>query len=188
MIPADKPCTLALAEAKPRGCLPWHRALYAPVIPSIRAVAMALTCGNTVVLYASKLCPRTHQLIGGCLVAATEVRDVNFVGSTGVGRIIGLVEGKNLKPALLELGGKAPLLVMEDADLEGAVNAAFFDALMVQIKICMSTVRIILDNAISVAFVARLAARASALPHGNPRDKLLLGSLVTTAAAENMDA
>ena len=215
VIPANKPGTLALAVAKPRGvCLgiaPWN----APVILGTRAVAIALACGNTVVLKASELCPRTHRLIGECLVAAglpagainvlsnapedaaeivkalieaPEVRHVNFTGSTGVGRIIGRLAGENLKPALLELGGKAPLVVLEDADLEGAVNAAIFGAFMNQGQICMSTERIIVVDAIADAFVAKLAARASALPHGNPRDKVVLGSLVTTAAAEKMDA
>jgi acyl-CoA reductase-like NAD-dependent aldehyde dehydrogenase len=215
VIPANKPGTLALAVAKPRGvCLgiaPWN----APVILGTRAVAMALACGNTVVLKASELCPRTHRLIGECLVAAglpagainvisnapedaaqivkalieaPEVRHVNFTGSTGVGRIIGRLAGENLKPALLELGGKAPLVVLEDADLEGAVNAAIFGAFMNQGQICMSTERIIVVDAIADAFVARLAARANALPFGNPRDKVVLGSLVTTAAAEKMDA
>ena len=215
VIPANKPGTLAMAVAKPKGvCLgiaPWN----APVILGTRAVAMALACGNTVVLKSSELCPRTHRLIGECLseaglpegainvisnapedaaevvkalIEAPEVKHVNFTGSTNVGRIIGRIAGENLKPALLELGGKAPLLVLEEADLEGAVNAAIFGSFMNQGQICMSTERIIVVDAVADAFVEKLAARASGLPHGDPRDKVVLGSLVDEASAEKMDA
>lgn len=215
IIPSDRPGTLAMGVLRPRGvCLaiaPWN----APVILGTRAVAMAIACGNTVVLKASELCPATHSLIGECfaeagfpagilnvvtnapedagdivaaLVANPTVKHVNFTGSSRVGRIIGRLAGEHLKPVLLELGGKAPLVVLDDADIEGAVNAAIFGAFMNQGQICMSTERIIVDEAIADDFVARLAARASALPAGDPRGPVVLGSLVTLAAAERMDA
>jgi acyl-CoA reductase-like NAD-dependent aldehyde dehydrogenase len=215
VIPSNKPGTLAMSVAKPRGvCLgiaPWN----APVILGTRAVAMALACGNTVVLKASELCPRTHRLIGECLndaglpkgainvisnaptdapqivkslIEAPEVRHVNFTGSTEVGRIIGRLAGENLTPALLELGGKAPLIVLDDADIDGAVNAAIFGAFMNQGQICMSTERIIVVDAIADAFVNKLAARAADLSYGDPRDHVVLGSLVSEASAEKMDA
>ncbi|MCI9867180.1 aldehyde dehydrogenase [Rhizobium skierniewicense] len=215
IIPSDKPNTLAMGMLKPKGvCLgiaPWN----APVILGTRAVAMAIACGNTVVLKSSELCPATHRLIGDCfteagfpagvlnvvsnspadaasvveaLIADARVRHVNFTGSSKVGRIIGRLAGENLKPALLELGGKAPLVVLDDADIDGAVNAAIFGAFMNQGQICMSTERIIVDQSIADEFVEKLAARASALPAGNPREKVVLGALVTPEAAEKMDA
>lgn len=215
IIPADKPNTLAMGMLKPKGvCLgmaPWN----APVILGTRAVAMAIACGNTVVLKASELCPATHRLIGDCftqagfapgilnvisnapddaasiveaLIADPRIRHVNFTGSSKVGRIIGRLAGENLKPALLELGGKAPLVVLDDADIDGAVNAAIFGAFMNQGQICMSTERIIVDQSIADEFVSKLAARANALPAGHPREKVVLGSLVTPDAAEKMDA
>ncbi|WP_460274326.1 aldehyde dehydrogenase [Celeribacter sp. ULVN23_4] len=215
VIPSNKPGTLAMAVAKPRGvCLgiaPWN----APVILGTRAVATALACGNTVVLKSSEMCPKVHRLIGECLVEAgipagavnvisnapedaaevvkalieaPEVRHVNFTGSTGVGRIIGRLAGENLKPALLELGGKAPFVVLEDADLDGAVNAAIFGSFMNQGQICMSTERIIVVEAVADAFIEKLAAKAASLPYGNPREKVVLGSLVTEKSAEKMDA
>lgn len=215
VIPSNKPGTLAMAVAKPRGvCLgiaPWN----APVILGTRAVATALACGNTVVLKSSEMCPKVHRLIGECLmeaglpagainvisnapedaaevvkalIEAPEVRHVNFTGSTNIGRIIGRISGENLKPALLELGGKAPFVVLEDADLDGAVNAAIFGSFMNQGQICMSTERIIVVEAVADAFIEKLAAKAASLPYGNPREKVVLGSLVTEAAAEKMDA
>ena len=215
VIPANKPGTLAMAIRKPVGvCLgiaPWN----APVILGTRAVAMPLACGNTVVLKASEACPGVHRLIGSVLAEAgipdgvvnvvtndpadagdvvnalirhPAVRHVNFTGSTAVGRKIAVAAAEELKPALLELGGKAPLVVLADADLDAAVNAAIFGAFMNQGQICMSTERLVVDESIADAFVEKLAARASALPAGDPRGQVVLGSLVSEAAAERMEA
>ena len=214
IIPSDKPGTLAMAIRQPAGvCLgiaPWN----APVILGTRAVAMPLACGNTVVLKASEMCPGTHRLIGQVLVEAglpkgvinvvtndpkdaagivealvahPAVKRVNFTGSTKVGRIIAELAGRHLKPALLELGGKAPLLVLDDADIDAAVNAATFGAFMHQGQICMSTERLIVDEKIADEFVAKLAARASKLPAGDPRGHVVLGSLISSQAADKME-
>ncbi len=215
VIPANKPGSLAMSQRKPLGvCLgiaPWN----APVILGVRAVAMAIACGNTVILKASELCPATHAVIGkafadagfppgvlnivsnapeeaaqivSALIAHPAVRHVNFTGSTNVGRIIACEAAKHLKPVLLELGGKAPMVVLADSDLEGAVNGAAFGAFMNQGQICMSTERIIVEESIADDFVAAFAAKANALPAGDPNEKVVLGSLINEAAAEKMDA
>ncbi|HEV2507034.1 MAG TPA: aldehyde dehydrogenase [Mesorhizobium sp.] len=214
IIPSDKPGTLAMAIRQPAGvCLgiaPWN----APVILGTRALAMPLACGNTVVLKASEMCPGTHRLIGQVLVEAglprgvvnvvtndpkdasaivkaliahPAVKRVNFTGSTKVGRIIAELSGQHLKPALLELGGKAPLVVLDDADVDAAVNAAAFGAFMHQGQICMSTERLVVDEKIADEFVAKLAARASKLPAGDPRGHVVLGSLISSQAADKME-
>ncbi|NTF45164.1 aldehyde dehydrogenase [Rhizobium rhizogenes] len=214
IIPSDKPGTLAMGIRQAAGiCLaiaPWN----APVILATRAIAMPIACGNTVILKASELCPGTQRLIATALteaglpagvinvitnapedapqivealIAHSAVRRVNFTGSTKVGKIIAELSGKHLKPALLELGGKAPLVVLEDADIDGAVNAAIFGAFMHQGQICMSTERIIVHQAIADTFVAKLAARASALPAGDPRGHVVLGSLISLDAAKKME-
>ena len=214
IIPSNKPGTLAMGINKPKGvCVgmaPWN----APVILGTRAVAVAIACGNTVILKASEICPATHRLIGTIfqeagfppgvlnvltnnpddaatlvsdLVSHPAVKHINFTGSTRVGRIIGKLAAENLKPALLELGGKAPLIVLDDADIDSAVNAAIFGAFMNQGQICMSTERLIVEASVADEFCEKLAARASQLPAGNPRDHVVLGSLVNEAAAEKMD-
>ncbi|MGX8013030.1 aldehyde dehydrogenase [Mesorhizobium sp. ORM8.1] len=214
VIPSDKPGTLAMAIRQPAGvCLgiaPWN----APVILGTRAIAMPIACGNTVVLKASEMCPGTHRLIGQVLVevglpkgvinvvtndpkdaagivetliAHPAVKRVNFTGSTKVGRIIAELAGRHLKPALLELGGKAPLVVLDDADIDAAVNAAIFGAFMHQGQICMSTERLIVDEEVADEFVAKLAARASQLPAGDPRGHVVLGSLISSQAADKME-
>jgi acyl-CoA reductase-like NAD-dependent aldehyde dehydrogenase len=175
---------------------------------------MPLACGNTVILKGSETCPAVHRLIGTVLqesglgdgvvnvilnapqdapvivehmIAHDAVRRVNFTGSTHVGRYVGQLAGKYLKPALLELGGKAPMLVLEDADLDSAAQAAIFAAFLNQGQICMSTERLVVDDKVADEFVAKLARRASALVAGDPGDEsLAFGSMVSREATERV--
>jgi acyl-CoA reductase-like NAD-dependent aldehyde dehydrogenase len=101
--------------------------------------------------------------------------------------VIGELCGRNLKPAILELGGKAPLVILDDADIDAAVNAAAFGAFANMGQICMSTERIIVDAKIADEFVEKLAAKASKLPAGDPRGHVVLGSLISLDAAKKMD-
>jgi benzaldehyde dehydrogenase (NAD) len=214
VIPTDKPDNLAMAFRQPVGVVlgiaPWN----APVILGVRSVAMPLACGNTVVMKASEMSPGVHRLIGSCLaeaglgdgvvnvvtnapedaqavvealIAHPAVRRVNFTGSTRVGRLIALACAKHLKRVLLELGGKAPLVILDDADLDAAVNAAAFGAFMNQGQICMSTERIVVDDKVADAFIAKFATKAKGLPHGDPRKgNVVLGSLVSGAACDRV--
>ncbi len=123
------------------------------------------------------------RLVEG-LIANPAVRRVNFTGSTKVGRKIAEIAGRHLTPVLLELGGKAPLVILDDADLDAAVNAVAFGAFMNQGQICMSTERVVVDEKVADAFVAKLKAKAAALPVGDPRQgEVVLGSMVSTSAA-----
>ena len=214
VIPSDKPGCIAMAVRQPAGVVvgiaPWN----APVILGVRAIATPLACGNTVILKASEICPRTHCLIAQAfqeaglppgvvnaitnapadaaavveaLVAHPAVKRVNFTGSTKVGKIIARLGAEHMKPVLLELGGKAPLLVLEDADLDEAVKAAAFGAFMNQGQICMSTERIVVVEAVADAFVEKFAAKARTLVAGDPRaGKTPLGAVVDKAAAQKV--
>ena len=216
ILPSDVPGSVAMAVRQPAGVVlgiaPWN----APVILGVRALATPLACGNTVVLKGSELCPATHGLIIEALqdaglpagvvnfvtnapadagavveamVAHPALRRVNFTGSTHVGRLIAQTCAKYLKPAVLELGGKAPFVVLDDADLDAAVAAATFGAFANSGQICMSTERIIVDAAVADDFVARLAARAQGLPLGDPRKgPVVLGSVVDQRTVERCNA
>ena len=216
VIPSDVPGNFAMAVRQPCGVVlgiaPWN----APVILGTRALAMPLACGNTVVLKASELCPGIHRLIGTVLheaglgdgvvnvvtnapadaaqvverlIAHPAVRRVNFTGSTHVGRIIAQHAARHLKPALLELGGKAPVLVLDDADLDAAVDAIAFGAFFNQGQICMSTERVIADRKIADALVDKLAAKARTLRAGDPMDPTAqLGAMVSVDAAKRVQA
>ena len=216
LIPSDVPGSLAMGVRQPAGVVlgiaPWN----APVILAVRAIALPLACGNTVVLKGSEICPGTHGLIievlqeaglpkgvvnfvtnapadAGAvveaLIAHPKVRRVNFTGSTHVGKIIAATCARYLKPSVLELGGKAPLIVLDDADLDAAVNAAAFGAFANSGQICMSTERIIVDERIADQFVAKLAQKARGLPLGDPRKgPVVLGSVVDMATVERCNA
>ncbi len=214
LIPTDYAGRTSMAYRQPAGvCLaiaPWN----APVILGVRSIAMALACGNTVVLKSSELCPATHRLIGDvlteagfpagvlnivsnapadasavveALIAHPVVRRINFTGSTRVGRIIAQIAAKHLKRCLLELGGKAAFIVLDDADLDLAVSAAAFGAYFNQGQICMSTERIIVLDDVADAFVEKFLAKAKTLRAGDPaRGDLPLGALVTAESARRV--
>jgi acyl-CoA reductase-like NAD-dependent aldehyde dehydrogenase len=197
VIPSDVPGLTALAVRQPAGVVlgiaPWN----APIILCTRSVATPLAYGNTVILKASEICPRTHGEIARVLVdaglpagvvnlvthspdAAGEVVDeliahpavrrINFTGSTRVGRLVAENAGRHLKRVLLELGGKAPLVILADADLDEAIAAAKFGAFMHQGQICMSTERIVADRSVASDVASRLGEKAAALKVGDPRD------------------
>ncbi|MFC2954201.1 aldehyde dehydrogenase [Marinicaulis aureus] len=216
VIPSDKPGCLAMALKEPVGVIlgiaPWN----APIILGVRAIAVPLACGNSVILKASESCPRTHELIieafaeagfpegvvnsvtnapedaaevVGALIDHPAVKRINFTGSTAVGKIIAKRAAEHLKPVLLELGGKAPLIVLEDADLDEAVKAAAFGAFMNQGQICMSTERIIVVDAVADEFVKKFAQKAKSLATGDPREgKTPLGAVVDQKTVNNVNA
>lgn len=217
VIPSDVPGSLAMGVRQPAGVVlgiaPWN----APVILGVRAIATPLACGNTVILKGSENCPRTHGLIVEAfvdagfppgvvnyitnapadagdvveaMVAHPAVRRVNFTGSTKVGRIIAGTCAKYLKPVLLELGGKAPLIVLDDADLDDAVNGAAFGAFANSGQICMSTERIIVDQNVADEFVKKFVDKAKSLPLGDPRkpEPVVLGSVIGMGTVEHCNA
>jgi acyl-CoA reductase-like NAD-dependent aldehyde dehydrogenase len=214
VVPSDVPGSLAMAIRQPAGVVfgiaPWN----APIILGVRAIAMPLACGNTVILKASEICPATHRLIGAVLreaglsegvvnvitndpkdsgaiaeavIAHPAVRRVNFTGSTRVGKMLAVTAAKYLKPILLELGGKAPIVVLDDADIDAAVAATVFGAYANAGQICMSTERVIIDEKVADEFAQKLAKRVAALPCGDPRKgEVVIGSVVGKPTVERM--
>ena len=141
---SENPGCLSMSVRQPVGVVlgiaPWN----APIILAVRAIAAPLACGNTVILKSSEISPGTQSILGqvftdagfppgvvnvisnapadagkvvDALIAHPAVRRINFTGSTRVGRIIAETAGRHLKPVLLELGGKAPLLVLDDRSI-----------------------------------------------------------------------
>jgi acyl-CoA reductase-like NAD-dependent aldehyde dehydrogenase len=214
VVPSDVPGSMAMALRQPAGVVlgiaPWN----APIILGVRAIAMPLACGNTVILKASEVCPATHRLIAAtlrdaglgdgvvncithepkdaekvteALISHPAVKRINFTGSTRVGKIIAMLSAKYLKPCLLELGGKAPLVVLEDADIDAAVNATVFGAFANSGQICMSTERVICHEKVADEFAQKLAKRVAALPTGDPRKgDFVLGSVVGKPTVERV--
>ena len=216
VIPSDKFGCLAMAVREPAGVVlgiaPWN----APIILGVRSIATPLACGNTVIFKASELCPKTHALIAaafidagfppgvvnmltnapedagevvGALIDHAAVRRINFTGSTAVGKIIAKRAAEHLKPVLLELGGKAPFVVLADADLDEAVKAAAFGAFMNQGQICMSTERIIVVAAVAEDFVEKFRTKAATLTAGDPvAGNAPLGAVVDAKTTRHVQA
>lgn len=161
------------------GIAPWN----APYILGTRAFLYALAGGNTVVLKGSELSPRTfwaigsvmkeaglpdgvlsviyHQTADAAAVANTIiehpfVRKVNFTGSTMTGSIIAAKAGKELKPVLMELGGKASAIVCEDANLENAAMQVALGSFLHAGQICMATERVLVNRKIIDSFAEAL--------------------------------
>jgi acyl-CoA reductase-like NAD-dependent aldehyde dehydrogenase len=214
IIPSDTGA-FAMGMRRPVGVVgaiaPWNAAL----ILSARAIAAPLALGNTVVLKPSELSPYSGGLlwaeifaeaglpagalnvvthapgeagpIGEEFVEHPSVRTINFTGSTATGRKLAEAAGRNLKRVLLELGGQNPLIVLADADLDYAVDAAAFGAYLHQGQICMSARRIIVERPIADAFTARLAEKAGGLKAGDPREHdTIVGPLITPTAVETV--
>lgn len=206
---------LSLALREPLGVVaafaPWN----APLILGARALAVPLAVGNTVVVKPSEDAPISCGLfiadilreaglpagvlnvvtnapadaadVARALISDKRVRAVNFTGSTRVGRIIGTTAAEHIKPAVLELGGKNALLVLDDADVDYAVAAANFGAFNNAGQICMSTDRVLVHRSIAAEFTEKLAAKAASLPHGDPADPgTVIGPLISAGAARRV--
>ncbi|CCX07221.1 Aldehyde/histidinol dehydrogenase [Pyronema domesticum] len=181
----DDPNMTAMVVKEPYGVVlaiaPWN----APIILAIRAIVFPLAAGNTVVFKSSELSPRTHYLtarifaqagfpagtvnllghvredaetITTAIISSPMVRKVNFTGSTPIGRKIAEISGRHLTPATLELGGKAPMIVCEDADLEAAAIGGAFGAMHHAGQICMSTEKILVHESVAEKFTEGLKA------------------------------
>ena len=216
VIPTDLPDTTAMAMRLPVGVVvgiaPWN----APMILGMRAVAAPVAYGNTVVLKASEESPGTHLAIASVfeeagfpkgvinvitnapadaaevvdeLISNPKTRRISFTGSTKIGRLIAESAGRHLKRVVLELGGKAPMVVLGDADLDAAVSAANFGAFMNQGQICMSTERIVVEKSIAEEFAKKLAAKGQSLKMGDPLDpQSQLGCMINPAAVERVQS
>ena len=217
VLSAQEEGALGLAVREPLGVVaafaPWN----APVILGVRAVAAPLAAGNTVVVKPGEDAPIACGLlvadvlreaglpdgvlnvvtnaredaaeIAEVLIADPRVRAVNFTGSTGVGRIIGTHAAKHLKPAVLELGGKNAVIVLDDADVDYAVDAVTFSVFMNSGQICMSGDRILVHESLAEEFTRKFTAKVASLQAGDPaHPHTVVGPLVTASAAQRVAA
>ncbi|KAJ6616495.1 Aldehyde/histidinol dehydrogenase [Mycena sp. CBHHK59/15] len=198
------------------GISPWN----APFVLTIRAIATPIMCGNTVVLKSSEYSPRSQALavrllheaglpngvvnyismsresapaLTAEIIAHPLVRKINFTGSDRVGRIIATEAAKHLKPTVLELGGKAPAVVLDDASIPDAANAIVYGAMLHSGQICMSTERVIVQRGAAEPLLAQIKSLCAALPAGEVNaaaaaKSVKLGPLFTEGSAENVVA
>lgn len=206
IMPIDSPGKQSFVYREPIGVVgvisPWNF----PMHLSHRSIAPALATGNAVVVKPADDTPVTGGLLlakiyeeaglpAGLLnVVIGDVADIgdaftlhpvpkliSFTGSTMVGKRIGelAMTGKTIKHVGLELGGNAPFVVLDDADLDQAVPAAIFARFVHSGQICMSSNRIIVDTSLYDEFLERFVAHARTLPVGDPSDPAtVIGPLV----------
>jgi acyl-CoA reductase-like NAD-dependent aldehyde dehydrogenase len=190
---------------------PWNF----PLLLSLRAVVFAMAVGNTVVLKPSSESPVSGGLmiaqifeeaglppgvlnvitcpgeiveeVGDELVVNPKVKGISFTGSSATGRHLAEKAGRHLKKIALELGGKDPLIILADADMDRAVNAAVFGRFMHQGQICMSVERIIVEEPIAEEFTERFVAKTKTLKVGNPREPAnIIGPIINQKQLEKV--
>jgi aldehyde dehydrogenase (NAD+) len=215
--PSNIPGKINYFMRKPVGVVavisPWN----VPYVLTLRAVAPALALGNAVVLKPSEetplvggllvaeifeeagvppgvlnvvTCPRSDvEAVGDVLVTHPAVGAVSFTGSTATGRALAEKAGRHLKKIVLELGGKSPLIVLQDADLDLAVSAAAFGGFFHQGQICMAAARILVEAPLAESLAAGLVEKARTLKMGDPRDaQTAIGPITSPAQLEKIRA
>jgi acyl-CoA reductase-like NAD-dependent aldehyde dehydrogenase len=212
VMPADIPGMMSIAIRRPLGVVAGIAPFNFPLILATKKVCLALAAGNTFVLKPSEetslvglkiaeifqraglpagvlnVVPGDGPTVGPVLLADPRVRLVSFTGSTAVGKMIAVECAKHGKKVILELGGKSPLIVLKDADLDYAVATACFGIFIHQGQICMAGSRIIVEAPIYEAFLERFVAKAKTLKVGDPRDPhTVIGPLIRSSQCGLID-
>jgi benzaldehyde dehydrogenase (NAD) len=211
LLPSPNPARLSLARRVPIGIVgviaPWNF----PMLLAMRSVAPAIALGNAVILkpdpqtaiVGGVVIARAFELagvpkgvfsvvnggadVGEALVSAPGVRMITFTGSTAVGRRVGELAGRNLKKVALELGGKSPFIVLDDADLEAAASAGAWGSFLHQGQICMATGRHIVLRKVADQYIELLANKAKHLPVGDPfRAEVAIGPIMNAKQLERV--
>jgi vanillin dehydrogenase len=212
VFPSDVPGMISMAIRRPLGVVAGISPFNFPVVLSLKKVAFALACGNTFVLKPSEetslvglklaeiferaglpagvlnVVPGDGSTMAQVLYDDPRVKLITFTGSTRVGRIIATECAKRGKRVVLEMGGKSPLIVLKDADLDYAVDTACFGIFIHQGQICMAGSRIIVEAPIYEEFLRRFAAKAQTLKVGDPRDPhTVIGPLIRSSQCPMID-
>ncbi|HHT40490.1 MAG TPA: aldehyde dehydrogenase family protein, partial [Actinomyces sp.] len=206
---SDYPGVKSYSTRRPLGTVLSIAPFNFPLLLGVRKIGFALAAGNTVILKPSEMTPviglKLGELfrdagfppgvlnvipavgaeLGDGLITDKRVRFVTFTGSTRVGRQVGAMAASHGKRFALELGGKNPIVVLNDADIDYAVDTATFSNFMHQGQICMTGSRVIVEAGIYDEFCKRFAAKVAGLKYGsNPREPgLIVGPLIRTTQA-----
>ena len=210
-MPSETPGLLSFSFRRPLGIVATIGPFNFPMLIAMKKIAFALAAGNTVIFKPAdetpisglflaevleeagvppgvvNVVPGSASAIGEIVTSDPRVKYLAFTGSTRVGRLLATLAARHLKKFTLELGGKNPLLVFEDADLEYAVNTAAFGVFTHQGQICMASSRVLVHRNLYEDFVAGLVRKAKSLKIGNPRDKNnVIGPLIRRSQVDVM--
>eukprot|EP00475_Leptophrys_vorax_P040615 TRINITY_DN7559_c0_g1_i2.p1 TRINITY_DN7559_c0_g1~~TRINITY_DN7559_c0_g1_i2.p1 ORF type:complete len:506 (-),score=144.75 TRINITY_DN7559_c0_g1_i2:39-1556(-) len=169
---------------------PWNH----PLLIAVKKLSAALAAGNSVILKPSELAPAsvielgelameagipdgvlsvlpgTGVSTGRALVVHPDIAKIDLTGGTETGRAVGALAGSSLTPMIAELGGKSPLIVFPDADIDQAVNGAAFAAFIASGQTCIMGSRILVHEAVAEEFTRKFVSKASGIRLGNPQD------------------
>lgn len=212
VIPSNVPGLISLVFRRPLGVVAGISPFNFPVILSLKKVAFALAAGNTFVLKPSEetslvglklaevferagipagvfnVVPGDGARMAQVLYDDPRVKLISFTGSTAVGRIVATECAKRGKKFVLEMGGKSPLVVLKDADVDYAVDTACFGLFIHQGQICMAGSRIIVEAPLYEEFLKRFAAKAQTMKVGDPRDpQTIIGPLIRASQCPMID-
>jgi acyl-CoA reductase-like NAD-dependent aldehyde dehydrogenase len=201
--PASATGQIGMTIRQPLGVIAGIAPFNSPFLLAMKKIAFALAAGNTFILKPSDLAPLSGlkiaeifeaaglpagvlnvipgpaAVVGDKLVSDPRVRMITFTGSSKVGRHLAAEAGKYMKRVTLEMGGKNPLVVLQDADLDYAVDAAAFGIFFHQGQVCMASSRIIVEAPLYDAFLRKFVAKARTIKVGDPRDpSTVIGPLI----------
>jgi betaine-aldehyde dehydrogenase len=203
---------LTMSVHEPLGVIaaitPWN----SPIASEAQKLAPALAAGNGVVvkpaevtplaaLELGRICeqagvpkgvvsvvPGKGSVIGDAIVKHPLVKKVSFTGGTTTGRALARLAAEKLMPVTLELGGKSPTIVFEDADLDHAVNGVLYGIFSSSGESCIAGSRLFVHESVRAPFLERLVAKASALRVGDPEDpRTQMGPLITAKHRESIE-
>ncbi|KAF2159766.1 hypothetical protein M409DRAFT_29769 [Zasmidium cellare ATCC 36951] len=202
-------------DRKPLGVVVQITPFNHPLLIAVKKIAPALAAGNSVILKPSELTPLTSILLGKlmkeaglpdgvfsvlpgygattgkALVSHPLVRKVDVTGGTPSGRAIGAIAGGNLAKFTAELGGKAPVIVTKEANVDLAVNGVAFGSFMASGQTCIAATRIIVENTVLLECVEKLTAKASSIGRriGSPENAdSMMGPLISGKQLQNVTA
>ncbi len=202
-LPAETPNRLSMTIRQPLGVVVGIGPFNAPLLLNGKKLAPALAAGNSFILKPSpytpmaallfaeileeaglppgvlSVIPTTDEALGDTLFSDHRVKLITFTGSARVGRLLAELAGRYQKRIVLELGGKSPLVVLADADVDYAVRSAAFGIFFNQGQVCMANSRIIVEAPIYDAFCAAFAAKVKQVPFGDPAlEQTAVGPLI----------
>ena len=184
---------------------PWNH----PILILVKKLAAALAAGNTCVIKPSELAPVSSLVLaalateaglpdgvvnvvtggpgtGAALCAADDIHYIDLTGGTATGRKVASLAGERLIRTTMELGGKTPIIVCEDADIEGAIAGTLFSAFVASGQTCVSGARFLVHDKIYDRFVAGIAARAEQITIGDPMDEATqMGPVISKKSKEH---
>ena len=193
-MPLDRPGAFGMSVREPVGVIACITPFNVPLSKNVKQIAMVIATGNTAVLlpseYATQVTVKFAETlaeagtpdgvfnyvtgdpfeIGDALTGHSEVAAINFCGSPRIGKHVAELAAKDLKPVTLELGGKSPLVVLDDADLDKALEAATIGIFFFQGQACMASSRIILQRGIAAKFIAAFKQIAAGIKMGDLSD------------------